>query len=241
MSSPSVAEFFDALNRDYSATIERCFPRYREMLCSLIDYLPRSQPQYQSILEIGCGTGNLSVLLSQQFPSAQLTVLDLSTESLDVCRRRLAGHANVQALHQDVRLADFPAQSFDLVISSITIHHLRSADKREFFRQCYHWLTPSGVFAFADQFRGSTPELYARHIDNWKQSSLAAGSTEEEFAMWMTHQREHDHHDTLVEQLSWLDEAGFSQPDCVWRCFLWCVVLAFKEQGELTIACEVGV
>ncbi len=231
MPSPSVAEFFDAMNRDYTATIERCFPRYREMLCSLVDYLPRKEKQYQSILEIGCGTGNLSVLLSKEFPSANLHVLDLSGESLDVCRTRLQGHSQVQTLHRDIRQAEFPAQSFDLVISSIAIHHLNSAEKRDLFARCYEWLTPSGVFAFADQFRGSTPEIYARHIDHWKQASLAAGSSEDEFEMWMQHQREHDHHDTLVEQLAWLAEAGFSKPDCVWRCFLWCGVLAHKGHG----------
>lgn len=231
MPSPSVAEFFDAMNRDYTATIERCFPRYREMLCSLVDYLPRKEMQYQRILEIGCGTGNLSVLLSNEFPSANLHVLDLSGESLDVCRTRLLGHSQVQTLHRDIRQAEFPAQSFDLVISSIAIHHLTSAEKRDLFARCYDWLTPSGVFALADQFRGSTPELYSRHIDHWKQASLAAGSSEDEFEMWMQHQREHDHHDTLVDQLAWLSEAGFNKPDCVWRCFLWCVVLAHK--GEM--------
>ena len=54
-----VGQFFDALSDDYTRTIERCFPRYREMLWALLDYLPR-KPQVASVLELGCGTGNLS-------------------------------------------------------------------------------------------------------------------------------------------------------------------------------------
>ncbi len=227
MPTSSVAEFFDEMNQDYTATIERCFPRYREMLCSLVDYLPRDR-DFRSILEIGCGTGNLSMLLAQQFPTAELHCLDLSGESLDVCRERFGSNQQIHFQHQDICQADFPGGMFDLVVSSITIHHLRSPEKRELFQRCFQWLTPAGVFAYADQFRGSTPELYARHIDNWKQMSLTAGSTEDEFAMWMEHQREHDHHDTLTDQLEWLTQAGFIAPDCVWRCFLWCAVLAFK-------------
>ncbi len=224
----SVAQFFDGINGDYTATIERCFPRYREMLCGLIDYLPREQP-VRSILEIGCGTGNLSVLIAQRFPDANLQVLDISAESLQVCRARLEKRDRTHFQCQDIREADFPAGEFDLVISSIAIHHLRCDEKQDLFRACFQWLAESGVLAFADQFRGSKPALYALHIENWKQISLAAGSTEEEFAMWMEHQRDHDHHDTLVDQLAWLSQAGFTSIDCVWRYLLWASVLAFKQ------------
>lgn len=228
MPTPSVSQFFDALNPDYAAAIERCFPRYREMLCSLIEYLPRER-EYGAILEIGCGTGNLSLLLAQQFPAAELHVLDISGESLGVCRQRLASRERTHFHEQDITAAVFPATSYDLVISSIALHHLRSPAKRDLFQNCFGWLTPAGVFAYADQFRGSTPEIYALHIEKWKQMSLAAGSTEAEFAMWMDHQREHDHHDTLVEQLEWLSAAGFTELDCVWRSLLWCTVIAFKQ------------
>ncbi len=225
----SVAQFFDEINQDYSEAIERCFPRYREMLCTLLDYLPRDR-QFGSILELGCGTGNLSVLLSQLFPAAKIQMVDVSGDSLEVCRSRLMAkqpEATRFCFHQqDIRHIDFVANEFDLVISSITVHHLLAFEKQALFRNCKKWLEPTGVFALADQCRGETEAIYQRHIENWKQLSLAAGSTEAEFEMWMKHQREHDHHDTLADQLQWLSEAGFQQPACVWRCLLWCVIIS---------------
>ena len=84
----SVGLFFDSLTDDYTATIERCFPRYREMLWALLDYLPEME-QRPAVLELGTGTGNLTVLLAERYPEAPVTAVDLSEESLEVCRDRL--------------------------------------------------------------------------------------------------------------------------------------------------------
>lgn len=223
----SVGGFFDALTSDYTETIERCFPRYREMLWALLDYLPEGHACH-NILELGCGTGNLSVLLAEAFPNARICVVDVSEESLDACRSRMPDADRVICEAQDIRQLDFENESFDLVASSIAVHHLTAAEKVPLFRDVAGWLKPGGIFTFVDQFRGETEDLYQRHIHNWKKLSLSAGSSEEEFRMWMTHQKEHDHHDTLRQQLSWLEAAGFGVVDCTWRYLLWSVVQARK-------------
>lgn len=226
MSSNSVGYFFDALTDDYTRTIERCFPRYREMLWALLDYLPRDRP-IASVLELGCGTGNLSVLLREAFPTARLRLVDVSGDSLDVCRGRLGAAEGLSLEQEDFRNLAYDG-SFDLVISSIAIHHLDTAEKQTLFRQVYRWLTADGVFSFADQCAGATEDLYTRHIQNWKALSFEAGSTDAEWDMWMQHQAEHDHHDTLLDQLDWLRTAGFAIVDCPWRYLLWAVVQARK-------------
>jgi hypothetical protein len=43
MSDPDVGQFFDALTGEYTTVIERCFPRYQEMLWALLDYLPEGR------------------------------------------------------------------------------------------------------------------------------------------------------------------------------------------------------
>ena len=75
---------------------------------------------------------------------------------------------------------------------------------------------------------GATADLYARHMENWKELAYKAGSSDSEWEMWMKHRAEHDHHDALIEQLDWLREAGFSVVDCPWRYLLWSVIHARK-------------
>lgn len=222
-----VGRFFDSLRQDYTETIERCFPRYREMLWALLEYLPEEQTP-SSILELGCGTGNLSVLLSEKYPEANIRFVDLGGESLQVCQTRLGKNDRFHFQEDDFRDLEFAAGSFDMVTSSIAIHHLLAPEKQLFFKQIFSWLQPEGVFTFADQFRGATPAIYQRHIDNWRSLSMSAGSSESEFEMWMSHQREHDHHDLLTDQLNWVNDAGFDRVDCTWRYLLWAVLQARK-------------
>jgi len=221
MSDVPVGQFFDALSEDYTATIERCFPRYREMLWALLEYLP-SDRTYSKILELGCGTGNLSVLLAERFTDSSIWFVDVSRESLDVCR---ANHAFDE---HDFRDMAFDPGTFDLIISSISIHHLLPEEKQSLFADAHVWLQPSGIFTFADQFAGATDDLYSTHMLNWQRQSLAAGSTEDEWAMWMRHQLDHDHHDTLADQMNWLSDAGFSIVDVPWRYLLWTVLQSRK-------------
>ncbi|HAY82594.1 MAG TPA: hypothetical protein DCY79_22530 [Planctomycetaceae bacterium] len=223
-----VGRFFDDLSNDYTAAIERCFPKYREMLIALLDYLPADR-QFSNILELGCGTGNLTILLRETYPDAALQVVDVSSESLQLCRERLTSRADVTFTTADFRQLDYSPNSFDLVISSIAIHHLPSPAKQTLFQSIYHWLSPDGVFTFADQCAGATPDLDERHLRLWQQHSAAAGATAEEWQMWMAHQTEHDHHDSLVSQLDWLRDADFATVDCTWRCWLWSVLQARKN------------
>jgi tRNA (cmo5U34)-methyltransferase len=96
------------------------------------------------------------------------------------------------------------------------------------FANIHSWLRPAGVLAIADQCAGATEDLQAHHMAIWKQQSLQAESSLDEWNMWMRHQAEHDHHDTLIDQMDWLRTAGFSVVDCPWRYLLWCVIQARK-------------
>ncbi|MBC8354621.1 MAG: class I SAM-dependent methyltransferase [Planctomycetes bacterium] len=227
MNDKQIGTFFDSLSEDYTAVIERCFPRYREMLWALLDYLPTDKP-IGSILELGCGTGNLSVLLANAFPAASIRVVDVSRESLELSRARL-DDSRFAFEERDFRDLSCDSNSLDLVVSSIAVHHLTSLEKRRLFAQIYDWLKPAGTFCFADQFRGATEDLYQRHIHHWHEQSMAAGSSSDEWEMWMDHQLEHDFHDSLTDQVDWLRDAGFSIIDCPWRYLLWAIVQARKS------------
>ena len=205
---------------DVFLATERCCGRY-STTCRRAD-------KFKSVLELGCGTGNLSVLLHTAFPDAGLRLVDISGESLEVCRSRLETCRGLVCEQNDFGKLAYNNESFDLVVSSIAIHHFDSIGKQLLFRQVKDWLSADGVFCFADQCAGATDDLYARHIHHWKDLSFKAGSSDSEWEMWMQHQADHDHHDTLAEQLDWLREAGFPVVDCTWRYLLWSVIQARK-------------
>lgn len=222
-----VDAFFDQLTSEYAEAIERCFPRYREMLWALLDYLPNDWAP-QRVLELGCGTGNLSVLLAERFPAAQMDLIDVAQSSLQVCQTRLGNGARFRFRALDFRNLDHPDDSADLVISSIAVHHLDGEEKRQLFARLFRILRPGGLFAYADQHAGVTEGVNQRHRVHWHTLSMEAGSSDAEWQMWMQHQSDHDHHDTTVDQIDWLRQAGFRDVDCPWRYLLWTVLQATK-------------
>ncbi|GAB5406956.1 MAG: hypothetical protein Aurels2KO_51870 [Aureliella sp.] len=221
-------EFFDEIADCYNQTIHRCFPRYDEMLTSVLDYTPPGiQPK--RILELGAGTGNLSQRILTRFPDAELHLVDLSQQSLDVCREQIGSGAgdlgNVHFHCGDMAEIAFEPGQFDLVYSSIAIHHLTSAKKRQLFSNCRRWLSLEGAMVFADQCRGATQASYDKHIELWKQLSMRAGTTDQEWDSWMVHQRDHDHHETLDALRKYSTDEGFASFDLVWRYLLWSVIV----------------
>jgi len=223
----STRDFYDALARDYNDAILRCVPRYHEMIDAIFAYLPAAL-RPQRILELGCGGGHLTRRILDAFPDAILTAVDLSGEMLKMTRPAAATD-RLELVCDDFAHLCFQPASFDLVLSSISIHHVDHDAKQELFGQTMAALRPGGVLCYSDQFSGETPEIYQRHIDRWHVEAKLLGASEEEWDSWMRHHEEDDHHATLSEQMQWLRDAGFASVDCVWRNLLWTVVLAKRH------------
>lgn len=225
------SQFFDSISREYTDQIRRCVPRYEEMLWAVLDYLPKNLAP-QNILELGCGTGNLTLRLAEEYPDAQLHLADFSAGMIAQCQKRLGPSAKIMPHVQDFRALNFPENSLDLVASTISLHHLADAEKRALFQNIATWLRPGGVIVFSDQFAGKTPEIYTRHLDHWRAAAKQLGATEEEWTAWMEHQSAHDHHSPIADQIDWLKAAGFTDIDCPWRYLLWTVLIAVKPRNQ---------
>lgn len=222
-------QFFEGISGEYTAAIDRCVPRYREMLGAILHYLPSGWTPAR-ILELGCGSGNLSELVCRKFSNASLRLVDFSGSLLQQCSSRLSDFSGVEYQKEDFRNLDFAPGSFDMVVSSISLHHLTHQQKADLFVKVHQWIDNEGVFTYSDQFAGVTDDLYAKQIADWKEQSIRLGASSEEWDAWMEHQAAHDHHATLIDQIGWLRKAGFETIDCTWRYILWTVLQARKQR-----------
>jgi tRNA (cmo5U34)-methyltransferase len=223
----TVEAFYDQLSNRYTELISKCVPRYDEIFYNLFSYIPHDL-QPQNILDLGCGTGNLTAAALQHYPQANIHALDLSAEILNECRQRFEGKSNIYYHQQDFSKLEFEPQSFDLIISSIAIHHIPDEEKAKLYQQVYFLLKLDGVFVFADQTRGITEEIYQRHIARWKEEAFKLGSTEENWQLWMQHQDAHDYHTPVGWHLKELEKAGFSEVDIIWKNIMWAVIWSRK-------------
>ncbi len=218
-----VSDFFDRISGDYDASIFRGCPVYEEMLVALLDHLWLDPANEYRILELGCGTGNLTCLLAQTFPNAHLTFVDIAPEMLAIARQKIASLTDrFEAVQSDFNALDLPENTFDLVISSIALHHLDDPDKARLYRNIFRWLKPGGRFRCADQCMILPAGIGAPQLrDRWLSLSREKGANEEEIALWVRHSDESDHYTPIFTHFQWLSEAGFQHIDCYWRKVYW--------------------
>ena len=80
--SPRTAsDYFGAMGFEYDSLIHRSVPCYDAMIGKLIKYLPRHP---QTVLELGCGSGGLSVPLVRHVPDCEFTFVDASEEMVEL-------------------------------------------------------------------------------------------------------------------------------------------------------------
>lgn len=224
-------QFYDELSSSYTELISKCVPRYHEMLLNMFRYIPKDfEPK--RIIDLGCGTGNLTQQILDHFPDAEINALDLSEEILDESRKRFSSVKNISFIKADFRQMDLEPGSYDLVMSSIAIHHITDPNKIRLYRDVFQALRYNGLFIFADQTRGITDEIYHKNIACWKEEAFKLGSTEENWKMWMEHQDAHDHHSPVGWHLRQLEIAGFEQVDLLSKYLMWGVFWAKKTQEK---------
>lgn len=78
--------------------------------------------QCKTALDIGCGTGEFSRLLSKRVE--QVVAIDLSPIMVEVAKQRSAGFLNIAFEVADVLQWELPAKQFDVIVSIATLHHV---------------------------------------------------------------------------------------------------------------------
>ena len=104
----------------------------------------------ESVLEIGCGTGALTVPLATKVGErGRVVAVDISEPMLGAARQRVGEHGlrNVTLLHGDAQVFDFERAAFDLATSRMGIMFF--ADPAAAFRNIGGALKPRGRLVFA--------------------------------------------------------------------------------------------
>jgi len=96
------------------------------------------------VIEIGCGTGNLSALAAR---TADLIAIDPDPKALTRARLKVTRARFELAYAQDL---PYPDESFDAGLSALMLHHLAPEARFEALTEMFRVLKPGGVFHVVD-------------------------------------------------------------------------------------------
>jgi putative AdoMet-dependent methyltransferase len=147
------SQFVDVFNHDedaagYDADVLNETDPIRAGYDALLNWVSeKSANTNGTILDLGAGTGNLSLRL-KDFKG--LVCVDISNNMLDIARDKLAGLDNVAYVKADLLEYFDNGSTFDAIVSTYALHHLTEDEKLILFEKIYASLRPGGIAVFGD-------------------------------------------------------------------------------------------
>lgn len=114
--------------------------------------------KFQSLLDVGCGTGNSIELLYKEFPERKYVGIDLAENMITLANKKAMKGAKF--LVGDAENLPFEEGQFDALICKESFHHYPNVEK--FFKSAYKVLKPGGRLIILDM----TIPAIGRWIDN---------------------------------------------------------------------------
>jgi len=146
----SLTRFYDPVLR---ATLKE--NRFKRLLVEQAALRPGHR-----VLDVGCGTATLTILLKQACAEAEVTGLDGDAKVLDLARTKIKAAGLDISLKQGLASeAPFPPASFDRIVSSLVFHHLTTEEKRRTLKRVRELLKSGGEVHIADWGKAQNPAM----------------------------------------------------------------------------------
>lgn len=140
--SVDVQDAYEKIAEDYSTTVKSDHFDHRYIEKFLFLFKPQ-----QKILDIGAGTGALSVEMKENH-GLDVTAIDFSKEMLDIAHQN---HPDLKMIQMDLRKLDFVDDCFDGVFANYSLIHVPEKDIETSLAGIFRVLKTGGYAYFALQ------------------------------------------------------------------------------------------
>ncbi|MFX1340128.1 MAG: methyltransferase domain-containing protein [Promethearchaeota archaeon] len=209
-----IKDTFENVAKEFDDVIVKLVPFYKEMVSDLILVIPFEKNENIDVIDLGCGTGTLSLRIREVFPNAKITCMDMTKNMLEMAKLKLSKYENIEFILENFYTFNFN-KKYNVVISSFALHHLITAqDKKNFYQKIYNSLKIGGCFYNLDIIIGSNDEIQKFYMKKWE-GFLRQHLSEEKIEKNFKQYYEEDSPESIMNHLKWLEEAGFKDVDVI--------------------------
>lgn len=104
------------------------------------------------ILDLGCGTGNITALLRERFPQATVYGVDPADKMVELAADRFRADGKVEIWEGEGTRIPFPPGHFDYVVSNLALHHVLPEQRSLCAAEVARVLKPGGRLVYSDLF-----------------------------------------------------------------------------------------
>lgn len=180
----------------------------------------------KALLDLGCGDGIVTSVIAEVDRTILATMIDGSEDMLAKAKERLKGQNDaryIQASFQKMIQKDIMEGNFDIIVSSLAIHHLTMKEKAALFKKVFDRLRPGGHFVNIDVVLAPAESLEDWYLALWKdwidERKRRFGIEGDQFESVIEGYKDNRDNkpDTLQDQLDALRSIGFRDVDCYYK------------------------
>ena len=114
-------------------------------------------PAGVKVLDFGCGTATLTIMVKEIYPEAKVTGIDVDREILDRAIQKVKEKKlDIFLLDYDGRQLPFQPNAFDRTLSCLVLHHLDTETKQKVLAEIFRVLNKDGQLLIADYGRSKS-------------------------------------------------------------------------------------
>ena len=212
----SVEQHLGMQATEYDRVIRTFIPNYDKMFQEIMYWLKAIVPENGKVVDLGGGTGSLADAIARKCPGLSIEIWDTDPKMLQVAGARLERYGNRIVLVE--KSFDQPLPECSAVVTTLALHHVKDLEKKtEIYTNVFKALRSPGIFLNGDCTMSSEKHIQEAESQLWTKFMKSQGMTHDEVQKRLAEWAEEDRYFSIFEEISALQEAGFSQPECFWK------------------------